>query len=521
MNEEKDESSGAGMPPPEANEEIAKDKQRTTVALSTSETVSRYGSANAEFIKGYTGIDAEIGKTLSKGLKSISKEGTSLAHQAGWAAEVVTTSRDNAEAIIAKSDVRTIRSDDLKHYGIETDSKYREAVDRVRVQDGKIVYEEQTKFEKSGNNVAHRVTSGSEKEDYRKYFGKKLGLPSDQAEDARNFCRRHAEISRARAAIAEQRGKPEVAEALRRRADKYDQLAEHDIIDVGLTRDQANAHVGNPAWETTKDIAGISHRAGKEGAKYGAVIGGSISLLTNVFAVAQDNKQLDEAAKDVLLATGKSAAIGYATAFTGSALKGAMQQSSKTALRNLSNTSAPTLVLNICISLASSIKRYVNDEITEAQLLEEVGEKGAGMLSASVYAALGQIAIPIPFVGAAVGGMIGYTLSSMFYQAALDAAKQADAAKANLVRVREIEAAAREEIDRQRTALDTFMRKEFPELQHETQQLFLHIDTVAGDDADAFATAINRYAELLGAQLQFKNQMEFDGFMASDEPLRL
>lgn len=515
------EPAGDSVASPRIDEEIAKDKQRTTVALSASETVSRYGSANAEYIKGYTGGDNEAGKILSKGLKGISREGTSLEQRAGWSAEVAATSRENAEAIIAKSDVRTIRSDDLKHYGIETNRKYREVVDRVRVENGEIVYEAQTKFEKNGNNVAHRITSSSEKEDYRKYFGKNLELPSDQAEDARKFCSQHAESSRKRALIAEQKGKPEVAEALRKRADKYDQLAERDIVDVGLSRNQVNAYVESPVWETTKDIARTSHRAGKEGAKYGGIIGGSISLLTNAFAIAQNRKQLDDAAKDVLLDTGKGVIVGYASAATGAAIKGAMQQSGSTYVRALSKTNAATLALNICISLSSSINRYIDDEITESELLEEVGEKGAGMLASGMFAALGQLAIPIPFVGAAVGGMIGYTLSSMFYQAAVGAAKQADAASANLARVRQIEAAAREEIDRQRTALEAFMREEFAELRRETDQLFAAIDAQDSGDIDAFTAAINSYAELLGAQLQFKSQMEFDGFMASDEPLRL
>lgn len=499
--------------------ETVKEISRAGVALSTSEVVGRYGSANAEFIKGYTGVDNEVGKILSKGLKGISKEKTGFEHRAGWSAEVAATSRDNAETIIAKSDVRTIRSDDLKHYGIETDGKYREAVDRVRVQDGEIVYEAQTKFEKSGNKVTNQVSHEDHK--YSKYFGKKLELPSEQVEEAKQYCRNRAENLRRRALKLDQEGNAERAQKFRTRAEKFDQLVENDIVDTGLTREQAGAYATKPRWETAKDIARTSHRAGMEGAKYGAIIGGSISLLSNIFAIAQDEKRLDEAAKDVLLDTGKGVIVGYATAATGAALKGAMQQSSKEALRTLSKTNVATLTLNVCISLGSSIHCYVNNEITDAELLEDVGEKGAGMLSSGMYAALGQLVIPIPFVGAAVGGMIGYTLSSMFYQSALNAAKQADAAKANLARVREIEAAAREEIDRQRAALDEFMRKEFPELLRETEQLFAHIDAHGAGDVDTFAAAINRYAELLGAQLQFKNQMEFDRFMVSDEPLRL
>lgn len=58
----------------DSRDEIKRDIGRTATALSTSETVSRYGSANAEFVKAYTGIDNEAGKVLSKGLKGISQE---------------------------------------------------------------------------------------------------------------------------------------------------------------------------------------------------------------------------------------------------------------------------------------------------------------------------------------------------------------------------------------------------------------------------------------------------------------
>lgn len=117
--------------------------------------------------------------------------------------------------------------------------------------------------------------------------------------------------------------------------------------------------------------------------------------------------------------------------------------------------------------------------------------------------------------------MIGYTLSSMFYQAALGAARDVAAAKANLARVIEIETAARAEIEKQRVALDDFMRKELPELELETRELFASIARHDAGDVDAFAADINKYANLLGAQLQFKSQMEFDQFMTTNEPLRL
>ena len=185
----------------------------------------------------------------------------------------------------------------------------------------------------------------------------------------------------------------------------------------------------NPKLATAMEIARTSHRAGMEGAKFGAIIGGCITLLKNSLALAQDEKTAKEALVDMATDTAKAGAMGYATALAGAAIKGGMQQSGTPALRTLANTSAPTLALNVCLSLGQSVKRYVTGEISEAELLTEVGEKGAGMLSSGMMAALGQLAIPIPFVGAAIGGMIGYSLSTLFYQSALDAATAAETSR--------------------------------------------------------------------------------------------
>ena len=92
---------------PDSDSEFKKDVQRMGVALSSGETVSRFGGANAEFLKGYRGLDNETGQELTKGLVGISQHAIhpeykdlNIKQQAGFSAEVVATSRDNAESII-------------------------------------------------------------------------------------------------------------------------------------------------------------------------------------------------------------------------------------------------------------------------------------------------------------------------------------------------------------------------------------------------------------------------------------
>ena len=190
-------------------------------------------------------------------------------------------------------------------------------------------------------------------------------------------------------------------------------------------------------------------------------------------------------------------------------------------MRTLSATNAPALAVNICISLSSSVKRYVTGEITESELLIEVGEKGSGMLSGAMMAALGQAVVPIPVVGAAVGGMIGYAMSSLFYQSALDAARGAETSAQMLQRTQAIEKASREHLAIEQEQLDAFLSIELPELRIETQKLSAIFEASATVSANEISTAINDFAELLGQKLQFQNMQQFEGFMLNSDTLEL
>ncbi|QDX98812.1 hypothetical protein EGD00_19810 [Pectobacterium carotovorum subsp. carotovorum] len=502
-------------------DEIQQDKFRTATALASDEVVQRFGSASAEYLKGYRGVDNETGQRFAKGLADVAKHkvnpdyaAQNIKQQAGFSAEIAATSRDNAEAIISRNPTRTVRSDDLPEYG-----KNHNVVDRVQILDGDIIggSQSQMKFVGDWNQLFNKIAKEDGK--FARYRGVKLELPSEQFEGAETFCRQKSQELRNQADKVETLGKQDVADKLRREADNYDQLADN-VSDSGLTTEQAIYYREHPKRATAIDIARTSNRAGIEGAKYGAAIGGAISLLTNAFNVVQQDKTLGDAVQDIAADTAKAAALGYGTAFAGSAIKAALQQSEKQTLRAIAGTSAPALAVNICLSLGSSIKRYVNDEISEAELLNEVGEKGAGMLSSGMMAAFGQVAIPIPVVGAVIGGMIGYTLSSMFYQSALEAARGAALSRERLQHISVIQTVARARIAKEQAMLDDFTRREIPQLRRETELLFKAVAN-SPHDIDSLTSAINDYATLLGKKLQFQTMSEFEEFMDSDRSLTL
>lgn len=513
----------------EKKEDEGSTLRNVAVGAANIETVGRFGSANAEYIKGYTGVDNETGQKFAKGLKGIS-EGkadhpihaqNNIKQQAGYSAEVATTSRDNAEAIIKKLPKRTMRGDDHPQYG-----KNHQVVDRVQVLDGKIIAgsESQMKFvsdyEKLLNDIFEEGKNGNHK--YAKYRNVKLELPSEQVKEAREYCRKQAENFRQQAEGAARDGKPpEVVNKLRGNAERFQQAADSaQIVDSGLTTEQAIFYREHPELATAMDMAATSHRAGLKGAGCGAAIGGAISIVTNVIAVCQDDKELKEALLDTAIGTGKAAAVGYGTAFAGSAVKGVMQQSSSTVARTLSRTSLPALTVSVCLELGSAVTRYARGEIDGVEFLETIGERGSGMLAGGLGATLGQIGIPIPVVGGLIGGMVGYTLSSMLYRDSLAAFREAKAAHADYLRIKAFCEEARASMEAYRLQFRARFSEWLEEGRAELADCVSRMDIAAeSGQLDEFAVAADALAACMGRSLQFADREALDRFMGTDKGL--
>jgi hypothetical protein len=67
--------------------------------------------------------------------------------------------------------------------------------------------------------------------------------------------------------------------------------------------------------------------------------------LINLVAAAKGEKEPDEAVLSVIADTGTGAAVSYTTAFAGSAIKGAMQNTGSSTARALSKTNLPAAIV--------------------------------------------------------------------------------------------------------------------------------------------------------------------------------
>lgn len=486
------------------------------------ETISRHGSAGAEFLKGLRGIDYETGQIFDRSLQQISNYKLNpdnieknLKQQAGFSAEVVSVSRKNAEAIIKGENNRFVRSEDLTQYG-----KNHNVVDIVELLDGQELSTSQMKFVSNPDELLKKIArgEGGGKNDLSRYMTvDKLEVPSEQVERMKQTCREQAKSLQEQADRVRQNGQYELAEKLEKQSQNYQQL-EQKVTDSGMTTEQAIKYRLNPNSETVKDILGVSHEAGLEGAKFGAAIGGSISLITNLFALKSGEKEFGEAVVDTAKDTITSAGVGYGTAFTGTALKAYMEQSSNATFRALSKTGLPAAVVSVCLATTKSIYKYANNEIDEAELMQEMGLTVTGLLSSSMFTMIGQVAIPIPVLGGLIGGMVGYVLTNTFYQSFFDVLKNAKLAKERRIIIEMKCKTAQILAEQYSVVIQELIDKKITQLDTESKKLFdiLNQSELSADD---FCQGINQFAECLGKDLSIKNMQELDDIMLSDKPL--
>lgn len=514
------------------------EKERSIInaglAGAQAETVQRYGAAVKEHIVAYTGEDHEAGKELAKGLKSISEsklnpndKARNIKQQAGFSAEVKTEARENAEKIIHGNKAsRSTRTDDMLKQpdgkGRTVGGKNEQLYDIAEInRDG--VY-----IEGSGRQL--KYVGGNADGCYQKLLGKKfdkyreadvpIEIPSDFYDDVKSKLNNRIDSLERQIHKAEEKGNSELAEKHRSQLAKVEKTR-NSLKKGKLTNNEAIEARLHPMVSTAKDIAKISHRAGMEAAKYGAAFGGGISIVQNLVAVVRGEKEPGEAVSDVAKDTVSFAAINYGTVFTGSTIKGIMQNAKSQSVQVLSKTNLPGIVVTVTLSAAKTMKRYYTGEIDGVECFEELGEQGTGMISSALFATIGQIAIPIPVIGGLIGGMLGYAIASASYGTLLGALKEADLAHKERVRI--------EQECEQQIQLIKEYRKEIESLIEEclSSNMTVFQESFAGiknalniGDVDGFIMSANTITQSLGKETLFRSISELDDLMADDKLIK-
>ncbi|BAJ56663.1 hypothetical protein [Helicobacter pylori] len=264
-----------------------------------------------------------------------------------------------------------------------------------------------------------------------------------------------------------------------------------------------------------QDVLLNSHEAGMGGLE-GEILNGFISFIKSIYEYQKKRKDPKEALKCTATETLKGGAYSYGIASGGSLLGGMMQNSANKVIQSFGKSSLPVMIVGAAVTNVTIFIRYFSGKIDEAELCKQLGRTNTSLLSGGAMALAGQALIPIPVVGALIGGFVGITMSKTFYDISLKTLKEAKEAYQRHI---EIEKECRESIRLLEMHQNQF-NEVFERYFHGTIKFFnesfdeLERALYAGD-ADLAIGANNKIQEGLGQKALFGNKQECWEFITS------
>lgn len=510
----------------------------TTIGVTQKELNQTYGEAASQINQAYKGIrvDKFGDEIIHKGrsLEEISNykinlkyKSQNIKQQSGFSAELIEEARQNKEAILSGDEIRTRTTDGI---GKTNDTQY----DHIKIdENGNIIENSGTQMKflkvsimKNGEKKYDVIDKLANNKEWNRY-DTKVSIPKDHYEEAVKYANSEYEKNMNLYEKALKNGKVDAAQKYKQRAEDYKNAGKR-VVPSKLTEEEAIEARVNPQKFVTREIFKDVHNAGMEAAKTGLLVGGSISIAQNLYAIANNEKDLDDAIKDVTVTTVKSGLIAYTVGGTGTYLKSVMHSSRNQLIRRLGTTSVPTLMVTGTIEIGKSIKKYAYGEIDEKELLEELGEKGVGMITAGYIASSGAIVgatigsvVPIigtsfgGIVGGVIGGILGYNVSGALYKGALDALKAENISYQRRIIIEKLAEEAIEENEKYKKMFIKISTEKLLDRDKKIKEFFNNFNEgIVENDIDKCIFSINNIGKIFGYDLQFKSMKEFDEFMS-------
>ena len=361
----------------------------------------------------YEGTELSNGKT-SLGLKEIGTwkvtDYSSIKSHAGYAAEVISTTKENLINESQGNGIRTYRADDLP----ELFQKNDQYVDKVRMDaNNNIVERVQTKF--VGRDGADCVKTLCGK-DYDKYFndGKvdKLEIPKDYLKDAKKEISRRIDNTKKQIDSATERGD---SETLSKRQADLDRLNKMDemLEQSNTTSTEAIQAAKHPKAYAAKQVAKRGVSDGLDQSVNAMIITGAISTVDNVSKYIEGEISPEDAVKNIAKDTGTAGAAAFGVGFITSSTATLMRSSSNKLIRDIGSAGGgclPAAAVSYGIEVHGAVVDYAKGNIDNTEFVDELGRSGAKVAGGMVGGAVGSVAGPVgSFAGASVGSAVAET----------------------------------------------------------------------------------------------------------------
>jgi len=324
-----------------------------------------------------------------------------LNQHAGYAAEVISTGRENLRAKVCGTGVVTYRADDmptelLEKFDGKISSKNDQYVDKVRIKPDGTIETVQTKFVgKDAKSCLKTLTSKK----YRKYLEEgrvdKIEIPKEYYTNVKKgLSDKRKALSRQYAAISGDTTKIEQAASIKERINDINRL-DKKLEQSCVSKSEAKLAVEHPKLFSAKQIHQEGFRQGTQAAALTAVVSG----VQNYYKYQSGEITGKEAIENVVEDSAIEAGIAYGT---------------EVVTQLAGKSSVPGAVIAMGVESYEDVRDYAEGEITETELAYHLGENAAGVIGGMAGAAIGTVAGP---VGNITGGVAGAAVATEIYHA--------------------------------------------------------------------------------------------------------
>ncbi len=354
---------------------------------STSEESALYASANREHLSVLDRLEE-----ISKRKINPNYINQNINQQAGFSAEIKEQAHVNANNILVGKRERVYQYDDLSSTqkdqikkpfpNYATPSKNHEIVDYISVDEkGNVIPNTLTQSKFVGRNGAECFEKFLSK-DYEKYLknGVKMEIPKDFFGDFQKEANIKIKSLESRIAKQKELGDFQKAANLEEKLQKCKTIKDN-TRSASITKEEAIEARLNPKLSAAKDVTNLSHQAGMNALGVGGLVSGVVSLITNLLECVTKGKDPKEALKHTAIATLKGGAYSYGVAFASSSLGGLMQSSANKVIQSLGKSSAPAMIVGVCVANVTILTRYFSGKIDEVELCKQLGRTNTSLLS--------------------------------------------------------------------------------------------------------------------------------------------
>ena len=392
----------------------------------------------------YAGNEINGKKTL--GLKEIGEWNINpqyaeqnLKQHAGFAAEVISTTKENLIAEKEGTGITTYRVDDIADSLPDSFRKNDPYVDKVRInQANEIVERVQTKFVgKDGADCLKKLASKK----YDKYFNDgrvdKIEISQENFDEIRkgNLIEKKIESLKNQIDRVTADGKNDVAQKRQLELERYqkiDQMIERSTV----SQAEASYAVKHPKRATAKlfakDVVSTANDAAIKGGLAAAGITATVSTVDNVSAFFEGEITAGEMAKGIAGDVTAAGVLGYGTEFVSTAVSQMMSKSTNSLIRNVSGSCLPAVAVSFAVDSFDSISDYAQGIIDTSEFVYDLGESASniggslagGTLATTAVATVAAaaalpVAAPVGVVAGIAGGVIGCAVASEAYVTAV------------------------------------------------------------------------------------------------------